>query len=118
MAISGKQIFEPSEIYGIQLPEDFRVDTKPSRFTSFAPRQVSAQLLRSLASSGLELSICAARCLRKRKFLPSHFGRLTPPPAALPHGPLAAVARSPRALHALAMTGEGKCLQTPLSQLR
>ena len=37
--------------------------------------------------SGLALSICAARCLRKRKCLPSFFGRLTPPPAALPRSP-------------------------------
>ena len=41
----------------------------------------------SFAWSGLALSICAARCLRKRKRLPNHFGRLTPPQAALPHGP-------------------------------
>ena len=39
-------------------------------------------------SSGLTLSICAARCLRKRKCLPSRFGRLPPPLAALPCGPL------------------------------
>ena len=38
-------------------------------------------------SSGLTLSICAARCLRKRKCLPSRFGRLPPPLAALPCGP-------------------------------
>ena len=37
--------------------------------------------------SGLSLSICAARCLRKRKRLPSRCGRLTPPQAALPCGP-------------------------------
>ena len=41
----------------------------------------------SFAWSRLALSICAARCLRKRKRLPNHFGRLTPPQAALPHGP-------------------------------
>ena len=39
-------------------------------------------------SSGLTLSICAARCLRKRKCLPSRFGRLPPPLAARPCGPL------------------------------
>ena len=37
--------------------------------------------------SGLALSICAARCLRKRKRLPNRCGRLTPPQAALPCGP-------------------------------
>ena len=37
--------------------------------------------------SGLALSICAARCLHKRKRLPSRCGRLTPPQAALPCGP-------------------------------
>ena len=37
--------------------------------------------------SGLALCLPAALCLRQGKCLPSHFGRLTPPPAALPHGP-------------------------------
>ena len=37
--------------------------------------------------SGLALSICAARCLRKRKRLPNRCGRWAPPLAALPCGP-------------------------------
>ena len=39
----------------------FRVGTKHLRFTLLAQTQVPAQLLRSLDTSGLELSICAAR---------------------------------------------------------
>ena len=42
---------------------------------------------RKQALAGLELRLCASRCLRKTKFLPSFFAPLPPP--------LAAVARSP-----------------------
>ena len=41
----------------------------------------------SFCLSGLALSLAAALCLRQGKCLPSHFSRLTPPLAALPHGP-------------------------------
>ena len=37
--------------------------------------------------SGLALRLLAALCLRQAKCLPSFFGRLTPPPAALPRSP-------------------------------
>ena len=38
--------------------------------------------------SGLELRLCTSLCLRKTKFLPSRSGRLAPPSAALPCGPV------------------------------
>ena len=65
-----------------------RVDTTPSRFASLAPRQVSAQLLRSLASSGLTLSLPASLCSRQGKCLPNFFAPLPPPQAAVARSPL------------------------------
>ena len=57
------------------------------RQSSSAQKYPSLRGPTSFAWSRLALSICAARCLRKHKRLPNHFGRLTPPQAALPHGP-------------------------------
>ena len=62
--------------------------------------------------SGLALSICAARCLRKRKCLPSFFGRLTPPPAALPRSP-PGYENWVRRLKRRGQRSQGRCASSP-----
>ena len=75
---------------------DFRVGAKHLRCTLFAQTQAPAQPLRSLGSSGLPLRFCAARCLRKTKWLPNFFAPLPPPLAAVARRPLAALPCGPR----------------------
>ena len=75
---------------------DFRVGAKHLRCTLFAQTQAPAQPLRSLGSSGLPLRLCAARCLRKTKWLPNFFAPLPPPLAAVARRPLAALPCGPR----------------------
>ena len=75
---------------------DFRVVAKHLRRTLFAQTQAPAQPLRSLGSSGLPLRFCAARCLRKTKWLPNFFAPLPPPLAAVARRPLAALPCGPR----------------------
>ena len=74
-----------------------RVGTKHLPCTSFVQRQVPAQPLRSLDSSGLPLRLCAALCLRKTKWLPTFFAPLPPPLAAVARRPLAALPCGPPA---------------------
>ena len=75
---------------------DFRVGAKHLRCTLFAQTQAPAQPLRSLGSAGLPLRFCAARCLRKTKWLPNFFAPLPPPLAAVARRPLAALPCGPR----------------------